>query len=41
LLDYPDVPFRFDIVEVILLEGAKPDLKWLQGAFPMPAPYRY
>ena len=33
ILDKTDVPFRFDIVEVLLIPGHQPDVNWLQGAF--------
>src|SRR5205085_5460434 len=32
LLDNPDILFRFDVVEVIIAEGAKPRLEILQNA---------
>lgn len=36
LLGRPALPFRFDIVEVILLEGQKPQLQVIEQAFEMP-----
>jgi putative endonuclease len=43
LLDYPEVKFRFDIVEVLLQHGArKPnDIRLIQNAFEMSEPYMY
>ncbi len=33
MLDEKEIPFRFDIVEVLLIPGLRPDVNWLQGAF--------
>src|SRR5256714_2338665 len=41
LLDDPDILFRFDVVEVIIAEGAEPRLEILRNAFSLPAPYIY
>src|ERR1043166_4139849 len=41
LLDEPDILFRFDVVEVIVAEGAEPRLEILQNAFSLPEPYIY
>ena len=41
LLDNPDILFRFDVVEVIIAEGAEPRLEILQNAFSLPKPYIY
>jgi putative endonuclease len=43
MLEYPDVKFRFDIVEVIMQHGArKPDrINLVQDAFEMSEPYMY
>lgn len=41
LLDFPDVNFRFDIVEVVLVEGEMPDINLIRNAFQLPEPYRY
>jgi putative endonuclease len=41
LLDDPDVLFRFDVVEVIIAEGAEPRLEILENAFSLPEPYIY
>lgn len=35
-LDYPEVLYRFDVVEVVLLEGEKPDIRLIREAFPNP-----
>lgn len=36
LLDSPRIPFRFDIVEVILTEGRLPQVHVIENAFQMP-----
>jgi putative endonuclease len=41
LLDYPDVKFRFDVVELILADGEVPQFNWVKDAFHLPEPYRY
>ena len=41
LLDDPDILFRFDVVEVIIAEGAEPRLELIQNAFALPEPYIY
>ena len=41
LLGDPDILFRFDVVEVIIAEGAEPRLEILRNAFSLPAPYIY
>ncbi len=41
LLKNPPVKVRFDIVEVILQEGAVKEVRHLPNSFPMPKPYRY
>jgi putative endonuclease len=41
LLDDPDILFRFDVVEVIIPEGAEPRLELLQNAFALSEPYIY
>jgi putative endonuclease len=41
LLDDPDILFRFDVVEVILAEGAEPRLELIKNAFALPEPYIY
>ena len=40
LLDHPDLRFRFDIVEVVLVDGA-PQVNIIRDAFRLPEPYRY
>jgi putative endonuclease len=41
MLDDPDIPFRFDVVEVILAEAEKPRLELIQDAFQLSKPYMY
>ncbi len=41
LLDDPDILFRFDVVEVLLSDDAKPRLELIQNAFQLPKPYIY
>src|ERR1700681_358117 len=41
LLDNPDILFRFDVVEVIIAEGAEPRLELLRNAFALSEPYIY
>src|SRR6266571_5221758 len=41
MLDNPDILFRFDVVEVIIAEGASPQLKLIKNAFPLSKPYIY
>jgi putative endonuclease len=41
LLGDPDILFRFDVVEVIVTEGAAPRLEILRDAFSLPEPYIY
>ncbi len=41
LLDNPDILFRFDVVEVVIAEGAKPRLELLRNAFSLSEPYIY
>ena len=41
MLDNPDILFRFDVVEVLLLENARPRIEIIQNAFRLPAPYIY
>ena len=40
-LNHPDLVFRFDIVEVILIEGKPPQFTRLENAFRMPKSFRY
>ena len=39
MLDNPQVMFRFDIVEVVMKAGAKPEITIIPNAFPLPEPY--
>ncbi|PYL08656.1 MAG: YraN family protein [Verrucomicrobia bacterium] len=41
MLDNPDIFFRFDVVEVIITEDAKPRLELIKNAFPLSKPYLY
>ncbi len=41
LLKNPEVKFRFDIVEVLLRDGAVGEIRHLPNAFGLTAPYRY
>jgi len=41
LLDNPDILFRFDVVEVIMTDEAKPRLELIQNAFQLSTPYIY
>jgi putative endonuclease len=41
LLDNPDILFRFDVVEVIMPDDARPRLELIQNAFQLPKPYIY
>jgi putative endonuclease len=41
LLKNPEVKIRFDIVEVLLADGAVRQIRHLPNTFPMERPYRY
>jgi len=41
LLKHPAVKIRFDIVEVLLADGAVREIRHLPNSFPMSQPYRY
>ena len=41
LLDDPDILFRFDVVEVVITEGAEPRIELLRNAFALSEPYIY
>ena len=41
LLGDPDILFRFDVVEVIITEGAPPRLELIRNAFALSEPYIY
>ena len=40
-LKYPEVRFRFDVVEVLLQDGAVREVRHLPNCFPLSPPYRY
>jgi putative endonuclease len=41
MLDNPDILFRFDVVEVIIVDEAKPRVELIKNAFPLSKPYLY
>jgi putative endonuclease len=41
MLDNPEILFRFDVVEVVIAEDAKPRLELVRNAFQLSAPYIY
>src|SRR5689334_14732994 len=41
MLDNPDIPFRFDVVEVMVSDIEKPRLELIQNAFNLSKPYMY
>jgi len=41
MLDNPDILFRFDVVEVIVADNAKPRVELIKNAFPLSKPYLY
>jgi putative endonuclease len=41
LIKNPEVKIRFDIVEVLLADGAVREVRHLPNSFPMEKPYRY
>jgi putative endonuclease len=41
LIKNPQVKIRFDIVEVLLLDGSVREIRHLPNTFPMERPYRY
>lgn len=41
LLDNPEILFRFDVVEVLIVEGAAPRLELVRNAFQLPDRYIY
>jgi len=41
MLDNPDILFRFDVVEVIMVDDAKPRVELVRNAFPLSKPYLY
>ena len=41
LLRYPDILFRFDVMEVLLITGEPPQLQRIPNAFDLPDPIHY
>ena len=41
LLNYPDIRFRFDIVEVLATDKTRPEITLIRNAFPLPEFYVY
>src|SRR5207253_8868181 len=41
MLDNPDILFRFDVVEVIIADDAKPRLELIKNAFQLSKPHQY
>jgi len=41
MLDNPEIPYRFDVVEVLTDNDAKPHCELIQGAFQLSRPYVY
>src|ERR1044072_196910 len=41
MLDNPDILFRFDVVEVVIADDAKPRVELIRNAFPLSKPYLY
>ena len=41
LLNYPDIRFRFDIVEVLATSQTAPEITLIRNAFPLPEYYVY
>jgi hypothetical protein len=41
MLDNPDILFRFDVVEVLVIEDASPRIELIKNAFPLSKPYLY
>ena len=41
LLNFPDIRFRFDIVEVLATDREKPGITLIRNAFPLPDYYVY
>jgi putative endonuclease len=41
MLDNPDILFRFDVVEVVIADDAKPRMELIKNAFPLSKPYLY
>jgi putative endonuclease len=41
MLDNPEIPFRFDVVEIVIAEQLKPRIELIKNAFQLSAPYLY
>jgi putative endonuclease len=41
MLDNPDILFRFDVVEVVVIGDDRPRIELIQNAFPLSRPYLY
>jgi putative endonuclease len=41
MLDNPDILFRFDVIEVVIADDAKPRIELIKNAFPLSKPYLY
>jgi putative endonuclease len=41
MLDNPEIPFRFDVVEIVIAEQVKPRIELIENAFQLSAPYLY
>jgi putative endonuclease len=41
MLDNPEILFRFDVVEIVVADNAKPRLELIRNAFQLPKPYIY
>jgi putative endonuclease len=41
MLDNPDILFRFDVVEVIIADNARPRVELIKNAFSLSKPYIY
>jgi putative endonuclease len=41
MLDNPDILFRFDVVEVLIADNAKPRFELIKNAFALSKPYLY
>src|SRR5467141_5434704 len=41
MLDNPEILFRFDVVEVIIADSARPRVELIKNAFPLSKPYLY
>jgi putative endonuclease len=41
MLDNPDILFRFDVVEVVMVVDPKPRVELIRNAFPLSKPYLY